>query len=225
MTYSITRYGELASTNDLAKELAADGAPEGTVIIAEKQSRGRGRAGHTFFSPRGGIYMSVILRPGFPDYMAITPAAAVAVCRALDMLGFDCGIKWVNDIYKDGKKVCGILTEASVTDGWAVLGIGINTVCPGPGAPEIAGWLYDDGCDNDKTAKLVLECFGKIYEDLPDRAFVDYYRQRSILTGRKVIVNGKEYTYEGIDDDFSLIVSDKNKKIRFICGEVSVTPQ
>ena len=99
------RYKDLISTNDTAKETAENGAPEGTLVVADHQSGGRGRAGHTFYSPKGGIYMSLILRPRFSDFTLITPAAAVAVCRALESLGFDCGIKWVNDIYKNGKNL------------------------------------------------------------------------------------------------------------------------
>ncbi|MBO4422670.1 MAG: biotin--[acetyl-CoA-carboxylase] ligase, partial [Clostridia bacterium] len=138
----------LISTNDTAKQYAREGREEGTVVIAGAQTGGRGRLGRSFFSPEGGVYMSLILRPAFDDYTIITPAAAAAVCRALERLGFGCRIKWVNDIYLSDKKVCGILTEADVAAGWAVLGIGINTVCPGDGAPEIAGWLYDGEADN-----------------------------------------------------------------------------
>ncbi|MBQ7699617.1 MAG: biotin--[Clostridia bacterium] len=217
-------YKELISTNDTAKETAENGAPEGTLVVADHQSGGRGRAGHTFYSPKGGIYMSLILRPRFSDFTLITPAAAVAVCRALESLGFDCGIKWVNDIYKNGKKVCGILTESNINSGWAVLGIGINTVCPGKDAPDIAGWLYDSDADNGLVTDKVIEEFTKIYDSLPDKSFISYYREKSILKGRKLLIDGAEYDYKGINDDFSLVVSDGEKEVKFICGEVSVKP-
>ena len=206
----------LESTNDLAKIKAAQGAAEGTVIIAESQSRGRGRTGHEFYSPAGGVYMSLILRPGFSDFTVITPAAASAVCRALEKLGFDCRIKWVNDIYKGDKKVCGILTESNVTDGWAVLGIGINTVCPGKNAPDIAGWLYDGKkADNETVIDAVISEFISVYERLPDTSFIDYYRQKSCLKEKTLLINGKEYQYKRIDDDFSLVVSDGVNDVRF----------
>ena len=166
--------------------------------------------------------MSLVLRPRFSDFTLITPAAAVAVCRALESLGFECGIKWVNDIYKDGKKVCGILTESNINSGRAVLGIGINTVNPGKKAPEIAGWLYDGKADNGLIADTVINEFVKIYENLPDRQFISYYREKSILKNKKLQIDGKEYDYKGIDDDFGLIVSDGEKDLKFICGEVSV---
>jgi len=215
-------YKILPSTNDAAKKKAAEGAPEGTVIIAESQTSGKGRGDHKFYSPKGGLYMSLILRPAFSDFTLITPAAAAAVCRALENLGFDCGIKWVNDIYKDGKKVCGILTEANVNDGWAVLGIGINTVCPGKDAPDIAGWLYDDKADNGAVSNAVLKEFISIYKKLPDNDFIDYYRKKSCLCGKTLLIDGKEYKYEYIDDDFSLAVSCGGKITKFRCGEVSI---
>lgn len=217
-------YKQLVSTNDTAKITAENGAPEGALVVAEYQSGGRGRAGHTFYSPRGGLYMSLVLRPKFSDYTLITPAAAAAVCRALEKLGFDCKIKWVNDIYKDNKKVCGILTESNINSGWAVLGIGINTICPGKDAPEIAGWLYDNGADNDAIEKIVVNEFISIYEKLPDKSFISYYREKSLLSGKDILINGAEYTYKYIDDDFGLVVSDGEKDIKFICGEVSVKP-
>ena len=224
MTISKLVYKELVSTNDTAKELAEKGAPEGALIVAEHQSGGRGRAGHTFYSPEGGLYMSLVLRPRFSDFTLITPAAAVAVCRALEGLGFECGIKWVNDIYKDGKKVCGILTESNINAGWAVLGIGINTVCPGKQAPDIAGWLYDRKADNELILNKVTDEFIRIYENLPDKSFIKYYREKSILKDKKLLINGKEYGYKGIDEDFGLIVSDGENVTKFICGDVSVKP-
>ena len=217
-------YKELVSTNDTAKIMAEKGAAEGTLVLADSQSKGRGRAGHTFYSPSGGVYMSLILRPRFSDYVLITPAAAVAVCRALEELGFACGIKWVNDIYKDGKKVCGILAESNISSGWAVLGMGINTVNPGKDAPDIAGWLYDGEADNAVVIDKVIREFIKIYENLPDRSFISYYREKSVLKGRKLLIEGREYTYKHIDDDFGLIVSDGGPDVKFICGQVSVKP-
>ncbi|MBO4422916.1 MAG: biotin--[acetyl-CoA-carboxylase] ligase [Clostridia bacterium] len=217
------RYFDIAvSTNDTAKLLAARGGAEGVVVVASSQTGGRGRLGRRFYSPSGGLYMSLILRPRFSDFTLITPAAAVAVCRALGSLGFDCGIKWVNDIYKDGKKVCGILTESNVEQGWAVLGVGINTVCPGPGAPDIAGWLYDGTADNRAVEDAVLEQFDRVYSRLPDKEFIEYYRQKSCLPGKTLLIGGREYKYEGIGDDLSLIASSGGVVSRFTCGDVSI---
>ena len=141
------------STNMEAKRCALNGEGEGLVILAEEQTNGRGRRGRSFYSPDGsGIYMSVLFRPKpeiSQDVVLITTAASVAVCRAIrDVLSQEPQIKWVNDVYLNGKKICGILTEA-VSDfesgriDTVVVGIGINYHAPKEGYPdeikEIAG--------------------------------------------------------------------------------------
>ena len=128
-------YNTLESSNRTAKLLALDGAPHGTLVLTAHQSAGRGRLGRKFESPTGkGVYCSILLRPELPAASAQTATirAAVAVCRAVQKLcGLELAIKWVNDLYYQGKKVCGILTEAG-TDlesgrlEWLVVGIGLN---------------------------------------------------------------------------------------------------
>ena len=136
---------EVTSTNTLLKAQAEQGAPEGTVLIAESQTAGKGRLGRHFTSPPGtGIYFSLLLRPHCTaeKSLFITTTAAVAVCEAIEQVtGLNPQIKWVNDVYLNEKKVCGILTEASVDFengglNWAVLGIGINIAVPEEGFPE-----------------------------------------------------------------------------------------
>jgi len=129
-------YESLESTNKTAKERAVEGERHGTVIIADSQTVGRGRYDRKFHSPAGsGIYMSLILRPaelGFNTPTLITLFAAVCVCEAIETVaGKAPQIKWVNDVFLNGKKICGILTEAisdleSGNVDWAVIGIGIN---------------------------------------------------------------------------------------------------
>ena len=100
------------STNTRIKQLAAQGAPDGTVYIAAAQSAGRGRNGRTFLSPPGGLYLSMLLRPGCPaeEALSITPMAAVAVCRAVKQVcGLLCGIKWPNDVVLGGKKLLSLI--------------------------------------------------------------------------------------------------------------------
>ena len=135
MEWKKTYLSEIDSTNRYLKELAATGAPEGTVVIANKQSAGRGRLGRSFFSPEEkGIYMSILLRPEIELERAvlITSMAAVAVARAVERVStIPAQIKWVNDIFINRKKVCGILTEAGINTekgslDYAVLGIGVN---------------------------------------------------------------------------------------------------
>lgn len=127
-------YNTLGSTNTHAKHLALDGAPHGTVVLAHQQTEGKGRLGRSFDSPLSGIYLSMVIKPSFDPMLStlITNAAAVAVSEAIDeVCGLESRIKWVNDIYISGKKVCGILSEG-LTDFETgqiesiIVGIGIN---------------------------------------------------------------------------------------------------
>ncbi|MBP3199568.1 MAG: biotin--[acetyl-CoA-carboxylase] ligase [Butyrivibrio sp.] len=128
-------YDSLKSTSDKAKELAMNGCPHGTVIVAAKQTGGRGRKDHSFFSPEGGLYMSIVLKPELlfsTDSKTITSFAGGAVISAIkELTGIEPYIGGINDLYVDGKKICGILLESgsefdSNTLQWIVAGIGIN---------------------------------------------------------------------------------------------------
>ena len=150
-------YPSISSTNTVLKSLAEEGAEEGLCLIAGEQTAGRGRRGRSFFSPpNSGIYMSVLLRPALQavDATSITACAAVAVAEAIESLApVNAEIKWVNDIYVEGKKVCGILTEASLDCengqvNYLIVGIGINTRVPDSDFPEelksIAGSAFGE---------------------------------------------------------------------------------
>ena len=137
--FDIKTYKTLESTNSLLKLDAEAEAPTGTIVISEEQTKGRGRMGRSFYSPGNtGIYMSILLRPKISAYesLSITTCAAVAVAEAIEMnSNKKAEIKWVNDIFVNNKKVCGILTEASLDleNGglrYAILGIGINVFAP-----------------------------------------------------------------------------------------------
>ena len=145
---ALTALQSTDSTNTRIRVLAEDGAPEGTVVVAAAQTAGRGRSGKSFLSPAGtGLYMSILLRPALTmgDSLLITTAAAVAVSRAIERVaGCEAKIKWVNDVYVDEKKVCGILTEGALDleNGglrYAILGIGINICPPDGGFPRAFG--------------------------------------------------------------------------------------
>lgn len=236
----------VTSTNDVLKAAAENGAKEGTVIIAKEQSKGKGRLGRSFFSPNSGIYMSILLRPQLSasDSLMITTCAAVSVCEAIEKVcGKDCGIKWVNDIFLNGLKICGILTEASVdfeTGGlqYAVPGIGINVAHPKNDFPAelhgIAGALYDELPKvGDIRARLCAELLNRFfgyYNNLKNRGFMAQYKRRSIIIGKKinVIQNGSKTpaTALDIDDDARLLVRYEDGKTAFIStGEVSVRLQ
>ena len=226
------------STNLDVKELAAKGAKEGTVVIAGEQTAGRGRLGRSFYSPKNaGLYMSILLRPKLAaaDALAITTCAAPAVCEAIESVcDVTAGIKWVNDIYIGGRKVCGILTESVVSSGGrldcAVLGIGVNVA--DTAFPEdiagTAGSLHTDANVRPKLAALILGHFFAYYRRLPDKTYLDEYRRRSLLTGKTVryeqagVLHSAAVT--GIDDDARLIVIDTDgNELHLGTGEVQIT--
>lgn len=233
----------VTSTNDVMKDAAEKGAAEGTVIIANEQIKGKGRLGRSFFSPTSGVYISILLRPRMlaEDSLMITTCAAVAVCEAIEAVcDRKCGIKWVNDIFIDGLKVCGILTEASVdfeTGGlqYAVLGIGINIANPPDRFPDdlkgIAGALFDSmpahADIKNRICAALLNSFFKYYENLSARDFMAEYKRRSILIGRKInIIRADSKTPAeviGIDDNARLEVRYTDGSNGVIStGEVSV---
>ncbi|MGF7144249.1 BirA family biotin operon repressor/biotin-[acetyl-CoA-carboxylase] ligase [Anaerotaenia torta] len=232
----------VTSTNTLAKEMAAKGAREGTVLVAREQTEGRGRMGRSFYSPQAsGIYFSVILRPKLTleDSLLITTAAAVAVAQAMEAVaGVKAEIKWVNDIYIADKKVCGILTEASLNfeNGgleYAVVGIGINIEANQ--FPEeiknIAGSLFaEKPSDAPVTSILVAEVLNHlaIYKkELSEKRYMEEYRKRSFLLGKNILVLKGKDTYPAkaldIDEKARLVVAYEDGTTEALnSGEVSV---
>lgn len=241
---AVTALENTDSTNTCVRRLAEDGAPEGTVVVAAAQTAGRGRSGKSFLSPAGtGLYMSVLLRPqlAMGDALLITTAAAVAVAHAVERVAaVTAQIKWVNDVYVDGKKVCGILTEGALDleNGglrYAILGIGIN-ICPPAGGfpPElapIAGALTETGGEALRAplAAAVLDEFFALYPHLTEKPFYDDYVSRSLLTGRQIeVLRGGMHlpaTALGIDRDLHLRVryADGSEE-NLAAGEVSTRP-
>ena len=227
------------STNTQAKRLSLEGAEHGTIVLACEQTAGRGRSGKSFFSPQSGLYITVILKPpaGMADPQKITIAAAVAVCRAIEaQTALVPKIKWVNDVYLDGKKICGILTEA-VTDFESggiesiVVGIGVNCVIPAECIPPelrgIVGALNAEGLSRNRLAAdiaaSVLDAFG----DLEAPALIEEYRRRSFLYGREISFtrNGERLsgTVTGISDAGNLLVLlNSGKMLSLSSGEVSI---
>ena len=215
----ITILDETDSTNTLARRAGEEGASHGSVFAAASQTAGRGRRGRTFSSPAGtGLYVSILLRPQMnPAHsIRITTAAAVALCRALKSLGVsDTGIKWVNDVYRRGRKIAGILTEASFTaDGtmnYAVLGVGVNLAPPEEGFPpeiaHIAGAAWDTPPENGRARLLAafLREFFILYETLAGETALHMpeYRQRCFILGQPVTVipTGGGEPYEAIARD------------------------
>ena len=234
-------YGEVASTNRTARTLAGEGAPQGTLVLAGRQKAGRGRLGRTFVSPEGGVYLSLILRPGgeIADSLTVTGCAAVAVCRAVARLcGRQLSIKWVNDLFYKGKKVAGILTEA-VSDfetgrlEFLTVGIGVNLATPAEAFPPqvapVAGSLFPPGqapCSRAELAAAIAQellALGIRGDYLPE------YRSRSLVVGHYLTVTGDGEPYtafaRGIDEEGRLLITlsgGGEKALRY--GEVSIRP-
>lgn len=190
-------FDTIDSTNIRAKQLALEGASHGTVIISRQQTSGRGRLGRSFFSPRDGIYLSIIIRPDFDlsRSVLVTSAAAVAVAGSIEKVcGLEAGIKWVNDVYVNGKKVCGILTEG-ITDFETgqieslVIGIGVNTNING--FPEelldTVGAVEGDYSHADLAASIIASTLDLV-ETIEDKSFISYYKEKSLVLGKTVKV-------------------------------------
>lgn len=230
---TIEVYESIESTNTRAKELAALGAPSGSLVAACEQTRGRGRFNRLFVSPNAaGLYMSLILRPDIPmsESMKLTAYAAVAAAEALESFGVnDVKIKWVNDLYLNGKKICGILTEGSAdfeSGGleYAVVGIGINL-----GKIEFPSDLKDKATSvwnetgiNIPRCVLAAEIIKRIENAAPD--YMKKYRDRSCVIGKRVRVNNGSDSFEGlikdIDKNGFLIVEKNGADVSVNAGEV-----
>lgn len=236
----------VASTNIIARELAINGAESGTVVIAEEQTSGYGRNGKSFFSPYGtGIYMSIILNlkkeKKIFNSSFITTAAAMAVSKSIEEISNEnTQIKWVNDVFINGKKVCGILTEGtfSFEDGkldYAVIGIGVNVNFPKDGFPKelnnIAASINSKNNANSNTKSDIRNILvAKILENLYDYYFNDVnfyeeYKKRSFLIGKKVSINinNKEHIVKVLDIDktFALVAKFQDGKIdKIVSGSI-----
>lgn len=236
--FPIYVYQQIGSTNTEAKQQALNGAPHGTIILAEEQTQGRGRLGRKFYSPKGtGIYMSIILRPQLHLNQAIqvTTTVAVAICRVIEKLtNQNPHIKWVNDIYLGKQKICGILTEA-VTDfesgqvEFIILGIGlnVNTVDFPADLHEIAGSLNPkDVTRNQFCAHLLNELFS-LFSKLNDPQVLEEYKSKSNVLGNWITFMKNQESYEAFAEDINeqggLVVRLKNdEKMILNSGEISI---
>jgi len=235
-------YDSVDSTNVLLRTLANAGAPEGTVVIAAEQTGGRGRKGRSFYSPQGtGVYVSLLLKPKIApdDATLITTTAAVAVCEAVESLsGETAAIKWVNDVFLRGKKVCGILTEGSfdMESGqfeYAVLGAGINVYEPAGGFPaeirEIAGSVLHSPAPDAKNRIIAeyLNRFLPLYRKLGSPETNAEYKKRSFVLGRMVnVLTGERITPAralDVDERCRLVVEyESGQREALSSGEISV---
>ncbi|MBO7353577.1 MAG: biotin--[acetyl-CoA-carboxylase] ligase [Lachnospiraceae bacterium] len=240
---AINVYTITDSTNIRVREAALSGTPEGFAAVAGSQTAGRGRLGRSFYSPSGtGLYLSLLLRPtSLPadQTIKITTLAAVAACEAIEAVSDrKAMIKWVNDIFIEGKKVSGILTEASFslesyTAEYVILGIGFNILTPEGGFPEeiknIAGSIFT-APQKDIRNRLAAEFINRFMKSYRSPAFGGYedkYRERSLAIGRTVNVllpeGPKPALVLDVDDDCRLLVKfEDGTTDRLNSGEISI---
>ncbi len=240
--HRVIAHKTIDSTNLEAKRIVNEDPTFEGVILSEEQTKGRGRLGRVFYSPsESGLYMSLVLRPvaDLDNATLITTAAAVAVCQAIETLtGKKPQIKWVNDIFLDGRKVCGILTEAGadIESGqleWLVVGIGLNLTSRPEDWPEelrpIAGSLYPGGPAPVSRAALAGAIARELLGLCPAFDCLDEYRARCFVPGHWVTVCTGTESYAAkavaIDDAGRLIVQREGGRTEALChGEVSIRP-
>ncbi len=228
------------STNSEAKRLALNGALHGTVIISEEQTNGRGRKGKSFFSPpKTGIYASFILKPkvNIDDAQMVTIYAAVSVCNVIENLtNLKPKIKWVNDIYLNGKKICGILTEAisdfeSGTVDFIIVGIGVNFSTKHEDFPkeiqDIAGSLPKTNISRNQFIAALIDEMLKNANCIFQNNLIDLYKEHSLMLGKEIIYQKNLQTLYGkvldINERGNLVVLINNSKIDILhSGEVEI---
>lgn len=234
-------YDEIDSTNTEAKRrLYSSDVKDFTVIVSDMQKGGRGRTGKSFTSPKGsGVYFSIILHPkdsyDFSYFDLTTVKAAVAVAEGIkEATNKQAEIKWVNDLFLNGKKICGILSELdadfeSRSVKSVIVGIGINVNEPRDDSfkdlKNIAGYIGTNVIRNEILSS-VLNAFYENNFVKSDKEIIDYYKKHSLVIGKELSfdLNGKKYSAKGIDinDKGNLIVDTGKEKITLSSGEVSI---
>lgn len=230
---------ETTSTNDDCKRLARAGAPEGTVVLAARQTAGRGRLGRAWVSPEGGVYLSALLRPRIApaDAAPLALVAALGVATGLESLGVSPGLKWPNDVLLGGGKLAGILLEMSAEVDeveWIVAGCGLNVHAPAEAPP---GAAFTDDVVTLRAAEIaaaVLDGIAETYREFSERGFASLagrYAERHVLTGERVSVRdiaGRVLVsgvVSGIDEGGRLLVEDAaGVAIPVVAGEVTLRP-
>lgn len=243
INYKIITLPVVSSTNDYLKQLARNGADMNTVVIADEQTAGKGTKNRSFTSKKGGVYLSILVKPentGF-DSTLVTPMTAVAIKDAIKQISnINADIKWVNDVFINGKKVAGILCESVIMpDGsmpYIIVGIGVNLFLPQGGfdqeIEDIATCVFEVYNENFKKQfiGIFLEKFFNYYKDLNKKTFLEKYRKHSCVVGKKIqiLLSDKiiEATALKIDDNCRLVIELEDKTIRTLSsGDVSIKLQ
>jgi BirA family biotin operon repressor/biotin-[acetyl-CoA-carboxylase] ligase len=236
-------YHQVNSTNLKSKALAAQGVPDGTLVLAEHQTQGQGRLNRTWVSPPGeNLLFSLIFFPSVPPTKAfqLTLLASLSVCKSLISVSkIEAGIKWPNDVYVNNRKACGILTEFSAsTDriNWAVVGVGVNVNYDPSSEPELETIATSVKKERGKRQRridllrAILEEMDRLYTRFLTgdmRPVRDAWLAHSIILGKPVVITADNYREEGIaetiDEDGALILrTDKGKRKRIIYGDLSL---
>jgi BirA family biotin operon repressor/biotin-[acetyl-CoA-carboxylase] ligase len=212
------------STNQRARELAAAGAPGGTVVTSGEQQLGRGRQGRSWTAPPGGALLySGLLRPLAADDQLLPLAVPLAVAAAIeDLAAVRCAVKWPNDIWIDGRKCAGVLIEARPRDGWAVIGIGLNvSIAEEAFPPELRETATSIG-----NGVAVEEALARVNERLSEWVDADQSRvreefaRRDGLAGRRIAWEEGEGVANGIDERGNLLVETETGRVALGAGEV-----
>ena len=206
---------EVTSTNEVAKQHLEDGV----VIVADIQTRGRGRHERTWHSPEGGLWCSLVVKHG-PEPV-VNLAAALAVAKTLEYFGLDTKLKWPNDVHIDQRKICGILSETE--DDFMIIGVGVNL--NNKEFPEhISGTSYVSETGKEIDILKFLEKFVEIFYTVVKEDFLDEYRKYSSTIGSEVTVkNGGEITGTAVDVDEQgrlILLLENGKKMKIYSGEV-----
>lgn len=235
--HQIYSYQAISSTNDTAYRMAEEGAAEGIVIVSEQQTAGKGRIGRRWTSPKGGIYLSLILRPSMmpTEVSKLTLVAAVSVAETLrDIAAINCSIKWPNDILVGKHKICGILTELKAEQdvtSFVILGIGINVNTKQASLPKNATSIRkESGAEHPKAvvAKRLLENLELHYLQFKKGKFntiIEQWKDLSAVLGKHVKIAEKARIIEGqaidIDSGGALVVRlDNGFTERVLAGDV-----
>ncbi|HET7418672.1 MAG TPA: biotin--[acetyl-CoA-carboxylase] ligase [Solirubrobacterales bacterium] len=216
------------STNSRARELAAAGAPHGTVVTAAEQTAGRGRQGRTWTAPPNkALLYSALVRPLEERHATLPLAVPLAVCEAAEELSpnLECKVKWPNDIHVEGKKLAGVLIEARPQDGWAVIGIGLNLAIEENEFPEelraTATSLKEAPADD---ALKALNARLEKWLEADANAVLGAWRNRDALRGREVEWDGGSGVADGVDDrGYLVVVTPSGDRIAVGAGEVHLT--
>jgi BirA family biotin operon repressor/biotin-[acetyl-CoA-carboxylase] ligase len=239
------------STNSRARELAATGAPHGTVVTAAEQTAGRGRQGRTWTAPPGkALLYSAIVRPLEEHHMMLPLAVPLAVCEAVEELNpnLECKVKWPNDVLVEGRKLAGVLIEARPQDAWAVIGVGLNiSISREEFPPELqdtATSIHDPGhmarergsagpspllsagppLSGPAVAAEVLSEHLAHWTRAEPNEVLDAWRSRDFLQGRDVEWDGGSGVADGVDDrGYLVVVTPGGDRIAVGAGEVHLT--